>query len=83
MLHSSRKLSTNQIAKELKLDLSTIQRSMKKMADKKIVSRTQINLESGGYNLVYCICNKEEIKNLIKESIKNWSNKFKEEIERW
>lgn len=80
--NSAKKFSTNNIANSLNIDVSTVQRSMKKMHEKNIVRRSQINLEAG-YNFVYCICDKYEIKKSVKDIIKNWTNKFDKEIEKW
>ena len=56
---------------------------MKKMSEKKIVRRSQINLENAGYTYSYCICNRQEIKSTIKEIVDSWTKKFHSEIERW
>ncbi len=83
MKNSAKKFHSSDIAKSTKLDLSTVQRSMKKMSEKNIVRRSQINLDGAGYTFVYCVCNKQEIKDLIKATIKGWADKFDSEIERW
>ena len=83
MKNHAKKFESSDIAKALKLDRSTVQRSMKKMTEKNIVRRSQINLEGAGYTFVYCICNKQEIKIFIKSIIRGWVDKFDSEIERW
>ena len=83
MKNHSEKIGANKIAKDLKLDLSTVQRCVKKMTEKVILKRTQINLSEGGYIFYYCICNKIEIRGKIKDIIKNWFEKANEEIDRW
>jgi predicted transcriptional regulator len=83
MKNNSKKFSANIISNELKLDLSTVQRSMKKMSEKKLLNKSQINLASGGYNFNYCICEKNNIKDIIKSTIKNWTDNFYREIDRW
>jgi len=77
-----KKLDTAFISSKLNLDLSTVQRSLKKMNEQNIVKRSQINLKSGGYFFVYHSDTKE-IKKAVKEIINNWVNKFNFEIERW
>lgn len=83
MKNSTKRISSNDISESLKLDLSTVQRSMKKMTEKNIVRRSQINLAGAGYTFVYCICNKQEIKDQIKKIINSWTEKFHSEIENW
>jgi predicted transcriptional regulator len=83
MENSNKKLDTNYIASKLNIDLSTVQRSLKKMNERKLVRRSQINLEKGGYSFIYCICDKEEIRYSVKKIIYNWVDKFNSEIERW
>ena len=82
MKNQTKKFNTEMLSKNLRLDLSTIQRSMKKMNEKKLVKRSQINL-SVGYSFVYCICNKKDIKQIISSNIKNWTDNFYLEIEKW
>lgn len=83
MKNSTKKFSSIELANKLNLELSTIQRSMKKMTEKNIVTRSQVNLQKAGYTFVYCICNKIEIKNIIKSTITTWTNRFNQEIENW
>lgn len=83
MSNPTRRVGTHIISKELNLELSTVQRSLKKMHQNNLVKRSQINLESGGYSFVYCICDKKEIKEKIKGIIDNWTEKFEEEINKW
>lgn len=75
--------STDKISKSIKLDLTTIQKAMKKMYEKKIFNRRQKNLVKGGYVFEYKIKNKKEIRELIKNLVKNWSKSVEGEIDRW
>lgn len=83
MKNSTKRFESKEIAESLDLDLSTVQRSMKKMNEKGIIKRSQINLENSGYTYSYCLCNKQEIKKIIKDIVDGWTNKFHQEIERW
>lgn len=83
MKNSTKRIDSNLLAKELNLELSTIQRSLKGMYEQGLVRRSQINLKSGGYSFVYCVCDKKDIKNKIKEIIQNWTDKFNLEINKW
>jgi predicted transcriptional regulator len=75
--------TTQEISEKLELDLSTVQRSIKKLFTKKLVKRLQKNLEKGGYIFLYQIQNKQEIRNQIKQIIQNWSNNVEKEIDNW
>lgn len=75
--------TTEHLAKDLGLNLSTIQRSVKKLSEKKIISRKQNNIDGGGYFFIYQIRSKPEIRIVITEIINNWSSTVKEAIEKW
>lgn len=79
----SKRFESKDIAKELNLELSTVQRSMKKMNEKGIIKRSQINLEKAGYTYSYCLCEKQKIKNTVKDIVNEWTNSFEKEIGRW
>jgi predicted transcriptional regulator len=83
LMKHAKRISSQEIAKTLKLELSTVQRSMKKLSSKKIVRKSQINLSSGGYSFFYCICDKREIKSIIKQIIQKWYNEFDQELNKW
>ncbi len=75
--------TTEDIAKKLKLNLSTVQRAVKKLHEKKIIQRNQKNLDSGGYVFVYRTESKQAIKKVILEIVKNWAKKVETELEKW
>jgi predicted transcriptional regulator len=81
--HDIDQKTTQEISEKLELDLSTVQRSIKKLFTKKLVKRLQKNLEKGGYIFLYQIQNKQEIRNQIKQIIQNWSNNVEKEIDNW
>lgn len=83
MKNSSKRFESKEIAVELGLELSTVQRSMKKMSEKGVIRRSQINLEKAGYTYSYCLCDKKEIKDLIKKTVNGWMGSFEKEIGRW
>ena len=72
--------TTGELAKALSLDLSTIQRSVKKLREKEVLARRQSNLEGGGYEFRYELCNKKKVVRIITSIIENWTNKVKEEL---
>jgi predicted transcriptional regulator len=75
--------STQEIAKKLELDLSTVQRAVKKLYLKKVIERRQINIEGGGYLFRYIIKSKAEIKNIMLEIVQNWSKRVETEFDSW
>jgi len=74
---------TEQIAILVELDLSTVQRSVKKLHEKGILIRSQNNLDGGGYSFIYKINNKKEIKELIMGIVSKWAVKVEQELEEW
>ena len=81
--NNSKKFTTEELANQLKLDQSTIQRSVKKIYEKNLVIRSQKNKEGGGYLFYYNIKNKSEINFLILGIIDNWTSVVKENIKKW
>lgn len=75
--------TTEQIATDLSLDISTVQRSTKKLTEKKVLQKFQNNLEGGGYFFVYRIRNKREIRELIMEIIHSWVGRVEKELIIW
>ena len=75
--------TTTQLAKELKLNLSTIQRCVKTLHEKEILNRAQENLTGGGYTYVYKIKDKQELRKKIKEIVNNWVEKVDQALSKW
>ncbi len=75
--------TTNQIAKKMKIGLSTVQRCVKSLHEKNIIDRRQENMTGGGYFFIYIIKNKKELKSRVKETIHSWVEKFDKELEKW
>lgn len=72
LLKNKKSVTSIDLAKQLLLDRTTIQKSVKKLLKKEIVLRKQINLNNGGYVFVYTINEKEKIKQIMKNVIINW-----------
>ncbi|MDK2891825.1 winged helix-turn-helix transcriptional regulator [Methanohalophilus sp.] len=75
--------NTNLIAKETHLDLSTVQRSVKRLHEKGVLIKSQNNLNNGGYTYIYMIKDKNEIKKIIMEIVFKWAKKVENELENW
>ncbi len=83
-LYLLKKKSENFMAKDIKkslnYEISIIQRFLKKLYEKEILIRKQINLEKGGYFYIYSINEKKQIKEVIMKIIKNWVENIENEI---
>jgi predicted transcriptional regulator len=71
------------LSKNLELDLSTVQRALKKLNEKNLVIRSQKNLSNGGYLYSYEIRDKKEIRKILMSVIHNWVKKVEDELGRW
>ena len=73
-------ITSEEISRNVRLDLSTVQRSVKKLYEKNILQRKQNNLEKGGYIFIYSLQDKEKIKDLIMGIITDWVKGVDEEL---
>ncbi len=71
------------LSKTLTLDISTIQRSVKKLHEKEILQRSQQNLDGGGYVFRYKIHSRTKIKNIIMIVVNSWADRLGQELEKW
>jgi len=76
-------LTTATLAKKNNLDLSTVQKGVKKLYEKGVLVRSQRNSSVGGYVYVYALKPKKEIRATIKEIIRAWEHKVEAAIDRW
>lgn len=82
LLSSSAK-TAEQIAKLLKKDRTTIQRTLISLLNKKLIIRRQMNLDSGGYTFYYTPIDKEEIKKRILSNFELFKSKLDSELSNW
>jgi predicted transcriptional regulator len=75
--------TTHELSKKLNLNLSTIQRSVKKLYEKAIIDRKQINLGGGGYLFTYQSKDKSEVRKLVISVVRSWTKNVEAEINRW
>mgnify|MGYP000429755700 CR=1 FL=1 len=83
LIEKDKKEDVKSLAEELKLDRSTVQKAIKKLYQKELIKRNQMNIRSGGYLYVYKAKDKEKIKDEILDLIENWSTSAKESIKKW
>ncbi|PJE81083.1 MarR family transcriptional regulator [Candidatus Pacearchaeota archaeon CG10_big_fil_rev_8_21_14_0_10_32_42] len=74
------RFTTDKLSTQLKLDKSTIQRSIKKLHEKSLVTRSQINQSIGGYVFLYRIKDKEKVRQVVSETVDNWVSTLKKNI---
>ena len=75
-------MTTEQIAEKLGLEQSTVQRAVKELHEKDVLSRYQENLSAGGYMYTYKMKDKGHVKQVVMDTIKNWVEKVEEEMEK-
>lgn len=84
MLESKKdECSSSSMAKIKNLDLSTVQRTLKKLMEKDIAKRRQVNLGNGGYEYFYRINDRKKICDKIILIIHDWSTKVEKEVKQW
>lgn len=76
-------LPTEEIAQKTKLDLSTVQRAVKRLHEKGILLRTQENLDGGGYLFLYKTSERNHIRKVILGIIDGWRSKVSLELQKW
>lgn len=76
-------LNTQEIQSKTTLDLTTIQRAVKKIYSLGIIERGQTNLSSGGYVFNYRLKSKAEIRNKVISLVDNWAEKVGREFDKW
>jgi predicted transcriptional regulator len=82
-MENKKEFTTDELAKILKLDKSTIQRSVKKLHQKNLVTRGQINQSIGGYLFTYRIKDKQNIRKLVLDTVESWVEVFRQKISDW
>lgn len=82
-IENAKEFTTQELAKSLKLDKSTIQRSVKKLHEKNLVTRGQINQSIGGYLFTYRIKDKNKIRKIILDTVEEWVEVFRKKISNW
>ena len=83
LINNGNELTTADIARKTSLDLTTIQKAVKKLSEKKVISRSQKNLDGGGYLFLYRSNPKSQVRGVLKEIIRNWSSKVEDRIDEW
>lgn len=80
LLKLNDKLNVYEIAENMNLDRTTVQKAVKRLFKLNLIKRFQQNLEKGGYLFFYQINNKKEIKDKLINIITEWYENVKEGI---
>lgn len=83
LMKNRERKSSQDIASALNLDLSTVQRSLKKLSEKYIIIRNQNNLAGGGYIYFYTLNDKKVVRKIIMDIINNWVKQVEIELEKF
>ena len=83
LLKTDKWFTASKLAKVMELDRTTVQKAIKKLAEKDIVERHQENLDKGGYIFHYRIKNKKDIKERMQKIVEKWYDEVIKEITRW
>lgn len=75
--------TTQKLSEELQLDLSTVQRGVKKLYDQDVLERKQTNVSGGGYYFSYAAKSKSEIKKTLLTIINSWMGKVEDSLDSW
>jgi predicted transcriptional regulator len=82
MVHETN-FTTEELSEKLDLDKSTIQRAVKKMHGKGLLTRGQINQSVGGYVFLYRVKNKPAIRKIVLDTVEGWVQVFRDKISKW
>ncbi|MEW6748534.1 MAG: MarR family transcriptional regulator [Candidatus Micrarchaeota archaeon] len=83
LIKDGQEMSAAEVAGKTGLDLTTIQKAVKKLAEKGIVSRSQKNLGGGGYLFLYQAKPRPAVRQVLKDIIRRWSRAVEDRIDEW
>jgi len=83
LIKQKESLSASDIGEKLHKDRTTVQKAVKRLVEKNLVAKHQINLDAGGYTFVYGIKNKEELRQMILHIVNSWHKNVLESIQKW
>jgi len=82
-LSHKKECRTKTISEKMSLNLTTVQKAVKKLSEKNIIIRHQKNLDKGGYAYTYECNSRIKIRETIKRIIRDWADKVEERIDKW
>jgi predicted transcriptional regulator len=83
LLRSNKFYTAIKLGELMELDRTTVQKAIKRLAEKELVTRKQENLDKGGYLFHYGINNRDDIKERMQKIVEAWHEEVVKEIKRW
>jgi len=71
------------LAKKMRLDRTTVQKTLGKLLKRGYVERRQFNRDEGGFVFVYKTIEKKEVKKGIIKTVHAWARAVEKEVEEW
>ena len=75
--------TAEELSDKTKLNLSTVQRAVKKLYEQNVFERKQNNLDGGGYIFIYKVIPRSELRKLLMKTINKWTKRVETEINKW
>ena len=83
LLKSESENSVKSISAELSLERSTVQKAIKTLIKKGLIERKQYNLDEGGFRFYYHSIPKQDIKQKLLKSVRDWHSSVERMIDKW
>ncbi len=81
LLRKEKEFDIHTLSKKMGLERTTLQKALKRLLDKKLAKRRQVNIKKGGYFFLYNVKNKDSIKVRLLGIIRRWEKTAEEEIQ--
>ena len=83
LLYQKEEENIEEIMKQVKKDRTTIQRGVKRLFQKELLKRRQLNLKDGGYVFIYSARPKAELKEKNNKIFHTFQEMVGAEIQKW
>ena len=81
--HPDEAMSAERVAKSSNLNITTVQRAVKKLYEKQILIRKQENLQGGGYLFLYTLSDSKIVRKSVIRIIGNWRSNVDKALRQW
>ena len=83
LVSENKRWDTEELRKEFKYNLTTVQRAVKRIKEFGLINQHQKNLSGGGYKFLYQIKPKKELVIIIKEIIAKKGAELEAVVDKW
>jgi predicted transcriptional regulator len=83
LLSTKNEETIEEIMKEVSKDRTTVQRAVKRLFEKELIKRRQLNLGKGGYQFIYSSKPKSELKEKVFKIFHTFEENVGAEIQKW